>query len=67
MNAMLGKEASPKVLKHTVTTAGYVFGLPLGQPASTAQFLWDVSQGDQNPETVGDWLRGVMHGEMKHR
>jgi len=67
MHAALGEEANPKALKHTITTAGYVFGLPLGQPASAAQFLWDVGQGQQNPETTGDWLRGIMHGEMKQR
>ncbi len=65
MNLMTGQEANPKALKHTITTAGYVFGLPLGQPASVAQFLWNVSQGQDHPETAGDWLRGVMHGESK--
>ncbi len=66
MNMMAGREANPKWLKHSVTTAGYVFGLPLGQPASTAQFLWDIEQGKQHPETAGDWMRGVMTGEAKH-
>lgn len=65
MNLMTGQEANPKALKHTITTAGYVFGLPLGQPASVAQFLWNVTQGQDHPETAGDWLRGVMHGESK--
>ncbi len=65
MNAATGEDAHPKWLKHTITTAGYVFGLPLGQPASAVQFLWDVAQGSQDPQTSGDWLRGVLHGEMK--
>lgn len=64
-NAMAGREVSPKWVKHTVTTAGYVFGLPLGQPASAAQFLWDVEQGQVHPESVADWSRGLMHGDMK--
>jgi hypothetical protein len=66
MDLMAGKETSDKWLKHLVNTAGYVFGLPLGQGSSAAQFLWDVAAGKQNPETAGDWLRGVMHGTMKH-
>jgi hypothetical protein len=66
-NALTGQETSPKALKHTVTTAGYVFGLPLGQPASSVQFLWDVTQGKQDPQDLADWWRGVVHGDMsKH-
>jgi hypothetical protein len=66
-NALTGKETSPKALKHTITTAGYVFGLPLGQPASSAQFLWDVTQGKQDPHDLADWWRGLVHGDMgKH-
>jgi hypothetical protein len=66
-NALTGKETSPKALKHTITTAGYVFGLPLGQPASSAQFLWDVTQGKQDPQDLADWWRGMVHGEAaKH-
>ena len=34
LNALTGKEVSDKWLKHTMTTAGAVFNLPLGQPAS---------------------------------
>lgn len=66
-NLATGKEANDKWLKHTLVTAGYVFGLPLGQPASSTQFLWDVSQGKQNPHEIADWWRGMMHGNMtKH-
>ncbi|MGZ3184407.1 MAG: putative barnase/colicin E5 family endoribonuclease [Telluria sp.] len=64
-NVLTGQEANPKALKHTITTAGYVFGLPLGQPASSAQFLWDVTQGKQDPQDVADWWRGLIHGDMQ--
>lgn len=63
-NALTGKDANPKVLKHTITTAGYVFGLPTGQAAASGQFLWDVSQGAQDPQDIGDWYRGMLHGDM---
>jgi hypothetical protein len=52
-------------LKHSVTTAGYVFGLPTGQAASASQFLWDVEHGKQRPEEVADWWRGLLKGDMK--
>jgi hypothetical protein len=66
-NAMAGQEVSEKWVKHTVTTAGYVFGLPTGQAASAVQFLWDVEQGKAHPEGVADWWRGVMHGDMNKK
>ena len=66
VNALTGQETDPKVLKHTMTTTGYVLGLPLGQPASTAQFLWDVSQGKQDPQDLQDWWNGILHGKTDH-
>lgn len=65
MNAAVGNEPHEKWLKHTVTTAGYVFGLPLGQPSSAIQFLWDVASDKANPQNIADWWRGVIHGDMK--
>lgn len=65
LNAAMGEQISDKWLKHTLTTAGYVFGLPLGQPASTAQFLWDVTSGKQDPQDLADWWNGALHGDMR--
>jgi hypothetical protein len=65
-NALTGKETDPKALKHTVTTAGYLFGLPLGQVSSSAQFIWDVSQGKQDPQNLQDWWNGILHGKIDH-
>lgn len=65
-NALTGQETDPKALKHTVTTAGYLFGLPLGQVSSTTQFLWDVSQGKQDPQDLQDWWNGILHGKIDH-
>lgn len=66
-HALTGKETDPKVLKHSITTAGYVLGLPLGQPASTAQFLWDVTEGRQQPQDAADWWHGIIHGDMRRK
>jgi len=41
-----------------------VFALPLGQPAATAQFLWDVGDGKARPDTASDWWNGIVHGDM---
>ncbi len=64
-HAVKGEPVSDKWLKHAVTTSGYVFGLPTGQAAGTAQFLWDVGDGTQNPQDVADWYHGLMHGDMR--
>lgn len=57
-------EVSDKWVRHAMETAGYTFGLPLGQPAGTAQFLWDVIHGDQDPQGVTDWMHGVIYGKL---
>lgn len=66
-NVLTGQETSDKALKHSITTAGYVFGLPTGQAASSTQFLWDVTQGKQDPQDTADWWNGMLHGDMKKR
>jgi hypothetical protein len=54
-------------IKHAMTEAGYLLGMPLGQPGSTAQFLADVWDGKQHPEDMAEWWRGVTSGDMhKH-
>jgi hypothetical protein len=65
MHAALGEDVSDKWLKHTINTAGYVFSLPTGQPASTIQFLYDLEQGNTNPQDAGDWWRGILTGDTK--
>lgn len=64
-NLMAGREVSEKALKHTITTAGYVFALPTGQVASAGQFLYNVEQGKEHPQNVQDWFNGLMHGDLK--
>jgi hypothetical protein len=56
-------ESGGRWIKHAANTAGYVFGLPIGQAGTTAQFLWDVEQGNQNPQSLADWWNGVLHGQ----
>jgi hypothetical protein len=56
------KEVSDRWVKHAVESAGYVFGLPTGQPAGTAQYLWDLLNDKESPENLADFMRGVMYG-----
>jgi hypothetical protein len=61
-----GQPVSDQWIKHAITNAGYVFGLPAGQAASTSQFLWDVSNGRQSPQDVADWYKGLVFGNTQH-
>ncbi len=63
--ALTGKQVSDKWLKHAVQTSGYVFNLPTGQVSGTAQFLWDVGQGRQHPQSAKEWWNGLLHGDAK--
>jgi hypothetical protein len=56
--------AGERWIKHALTDAGYVFGLPLGQPASSVQFLADVWNGKQHPDDMADWWHGITSGDM---
>lgn len=60
-----GDEASDRWVRHAIETPGYFVGLPTGQAGQTAQFIWDVSEGNANPETPGDWYEGLTKGKIK--
>lgn len=47
--------------------AGYSTGLVPGQLASATQFLVDVGEGDQDPQTVGEWYRGLTTGKAEKK
>jgi hypothetical protein len=56
------KPVSDRWLQHAIEAPGYVLGLPTGQAAWTAQFLANVANGDEDPHTTADWLRGLIYG-----
>lgn len=43
---------SDRWLQHAIRAPGYVFGLPTGQAAGTAQFLADVAGGQEDPQSL---------------
>jgi len=49
MLVLAGQPLSTKRVKHAATTAGYAFGLRLGQAGATGTFLWVVADGDAHP------------------
>jgi hypothetical protein len=62
------KNAEGKEVKHPIKDVGNAAGLfipGMGQAGATTQFLVDVSNGEQEPRTVADWIRGVMSGKAE--
>lgn len=56
------KPVSDRWLQHAITSAGYATGLPLGQPAQSAQYLWDYGDGTADPHSLGDFMHGLVYG-----
>lgn len=57
-----GEEPSERWIKNTITPIGYFTGLPTGQVGQTTQYLADVADGSQNPDSLGDVIVGVAKG-----
>lgn len=67
-NLVSGEETSKSAIKNLFNVAGVVTALPLGQPGSTAQYVWDVLiEGSENPENLLEWLRGLTIGPEHKR
>ncbi|MDH7973681.1 acetyltransferase [Sphingomonas sp. AR_OL41] len=60
-------EPTQHATKDTLETVGYTTGLVPGQAASAAQFFVDLGNGEQHPETVADWYRGVTTGHAEKK
>lgn len=48
-----------------IEAVGYGFGLPVAQPKRSLRYLFDVAEGDIEPEGITDWMRGVLFGPPK--
>ena len=57
--------ASSHWMKQTLSMLGLVFGLPTGQAATSAQFVYDVEHGEQHPEGAVDWYQGLTTGRTE--
>ena len=60
-------EDTKHATKNALEGAGYATGLVPGQVASATQFLVDVANGDQDPDTVKDWYDGLTRGKIKEK
>jgi hypothetical protein len=60
-----GEPASKHAFEHGAQAVGYTFGIPTSQPAATTKFLWDVVNGNQDPQDLSDWWKGMQTGKIR--
>lgn len=58
-------EDTTRATRNALEAAGYATGLVPGQVAGAVQFLVDVGEGEQNPETAAEWWEGLTKGKIK--
>jgi hypothetical protein len=58
-------EDTKRATRNFLEAAGYVTGAVPGQVATSAQFIVDIGYGEQDPQTMGEWLEGLQKGKVK--
>lgn len=64
VSKLIQGEETTRATRNVLESVGYATGLVPGQIATSTQFLVDVANGDQDPETVGEWLKGLQTGKV---
>lgn len=65
---LLRGEPTKRATRDILETSGYLTGLVPGQFAAASQFLVDVANGSEHPESVRDWINGLSTGHVpKHK
>jgi hypothetical protein len=68
INAFEGKHVNAGAMQRLASDVTYLTGFPIGgQPATTAQFLWDVHDGKEDPQSTAEWIRGISSGHSHPR
>jgi hypothetical protein len=57
-------EDTKRATRNFLEATGYVTGVVPGQAATAAQFLVDIGYGEQDPQTIGEWLEGLQKGKV---
>lgn len=60
-----GEDQSDTFIKTLANAAGYATRLPTGQFGNTAQFLYDVTDGTQDPRGLKEWMDGLAYGPKR--
>jgi hypothetical protein len=58
-------EDTKRMTRNFLEFLGYATGKVPGQLATSTQFLVDVGYGDQDPDTLAEWWRGITKGKTE--
>ncbi|HEX8421183.1 MAG TPA: hypothetical protein VF638_14350 [Sphingomonas sp.] len=58
------KDFEPQAVPGLANAIGAATHTPLGQPGSTAKFLWQYKRGEVEPQSIADWYQGLTKGKM---
>jgi hypothetical protein len=61
-DAIVDDGKASKAIKDGLNAIGVITGLPLGQAGKPLGYTADVLTGEQQGETAGDWMRGLLSG-----
>ena len=53
LTGLSDKPVLSRWLQHAIDTVGYATSLPLGLGGTAAQYLWDIGDGEADPQIVG--------------
>lgn len=60
------KDASRRWPAHVINATGLVLGLPgTSQTARSFNYVQDVQAGEQNPDSLTDWIDGLLRGPQE--
>lgn len=67
VHKMIEGDDAKRPVRNALEVAGYWTGLVPGQVATSTQFLVDVANGEQDPETAAEWYRGLTKGKAEEQ
>ena len=66
MKKYLQGDEPKRPISHATRAIGYTLGTaPTNQLIDLMSFMYDVANGEQEPEGVGQWLNGIMTGKAE--
>jgi hypothetical protein len=62
------REVNRRWPAHVINSTGLLLGLPgTSQVARTTNYVQDVRDGEQNPDSLLDWMTGLLKGPQKNQ
>jgi hypothetical protein len=62
------REVNRRWPAHVINSTGLLLGLPgTSQVARTTNYVQDVQDGEQNPDSLLDWMTGLLKGPQKNQ